>query len=165
MGSTSVAGHDSIGGFEAAAERRYSEARALLRQQRLYAAIYLFGYAIEMWMKAAYFRNEGTKLAADPISLSDLHHAWQHQAAAGITTGKNLHDFAGWAHLLIYIRGAAGLVPPYTPAMRIMIQNMADAARQHWDPAMRYRHLRLLPGEANVVARAAAWFKMNYNAL
>ncbi len=162
-----LAGQDCISGFEVAAERRYQEAKVLLRREHRYAAIYLLGYAIEMWLKAAYYRNEGMRTHSAPILHDDMHDAWKNRNAAGIATTakKNLHDLAGWARLLTYIRSAAGLRPPYVPAMKLVIKKMADAVRQHWDPAMRYRHMRLLSGELKTVLDAATWFRNNYNGL
>lgn len=118
-----------------------------------------------MWIKAAYFRNTGVKTPSTPIVMSDLHNAWKNSIAAGITTNKNLHDFAGWARLLIYSRRAMGLSPPYNPMLELQIIRVADAARQNWDPIMRYHHLRLQPGETKIVENAASWVKGQYNTL
>src|SRR5438876_248247 len=51
-------GHDTLGKLELAARRRYAEARRLMVHEPL-GAIYLFGYSVEIRLKAAYYRVVG----------------------------------------------------------------------------------------------------------
>jgi hypothetical protein len=55
---------DSIREFRAASQRRYDDGLALAAQGRRTAAIYLWGYAAEMTLKAAYFSFIGHPEAA-----------------------------------------------------------------------------------------------------
>ena len=48
---------DTIASFERAAAARFRDATILRRADRRLAAIYLYGYSVEMWIKAASFRS------------------------------------------------------------------------------------------------------------
>ena len=48
-------GNDTLAKLEAAATRRHAEARQLALDEPL-GALYLYGYTIEMRLKAAYYR-------------------------------------------------------------------------------------------------------------
>lgn len=48
---------DSVPGFERAAVRCFHDAGRLRICDRRLAAIYFYGYSVEMWIKAAYFRT------------------------------------------------------------------------------------------------------------
>jgi hypothetical protein len=45
--------------LEQAAEKRSEEAECLKKQNRFLAALYLYGYSVEMCLAAAYFRSTG----------------------------------------------------------------------------------------------------------
>lgn len=100
--------HDSIAQFELAAKERFAEASLLYYGRRRYAAIYFYGYAVEMWLKAAYFHNEGIIAnVGDPLTDIDRNRAWAQRAAAGAPVRRTTqHDVEVWAYLLIYIRQA-----------------------------------------------------------
>ena len=94
--------------------------------------------------------------------------AWLQRGPAGVPAHipTNLHEVAGWAYLLTYIRGNAGIYPPYAPAQKLIIEQRAAEVRQHWDPVMRYRHVPdVLPDELAGAYRAATWFAANYPGL
>ena len=159
------AGTDSIAGFEGAAQERYREAVLLRRLGRNYAAIYICGYAIEMWLKAAFFWNENVCHHTAPITVSDRDRAWRMRASARVTFGQNHHDLSVWARLLTYVRAATGILSPFPPQLKLEIERVADAARKHWDPELRYRHIEIMPGETRTVFKAASWLRRHYNAL
>jgi len=52
-------GYDCIDEYRAAALLRHSEAGRLQRRSHDMGAIYLYGYSVEMRVKAAYFHNAG----------------------------------------------------------------------------------------------------------
>lgn len=60
---------DSIAEFRSASRQRYDDGLSLAIQGRRTGAIYLWGYAIEMTLKAAYFSFIG-KGVRDPITWS-----------------------------------------------------------------------------------------------
>ena len=96
----------SVVAFRAAAGARYREALELERSGHRLVAIYLFGYAAEMLVKAAYFRAAGWAPAA-PITHAHMTAARSRALAAPLLWPGNLHDIAGWARLLVHTRGPA----------------------------------------------------------
>src|SRR5258706_8284928 len=158
---------DSISQFEAAAQQRFEEATLLLYGSRSYAAIYLYGYSIEMWLKAAYFHNEGIIAnVTSPIMTADRDRAWRQRTASGAPARQtNKHDLEIWAHLLIYIRRTAGIHPPYVPLLENTLLSYTRGLRDHWNVEMRYQHASVLPVEVKSVRIAAEWVMMNYLSL
>jgi hypothetical protein len=159
---------DSIAQFERAAQQRFEEASLLYHGPRLYSAIYLYGYAIEMWLKAAFFHNEGVIAnVAAPLTQADRERAWVQRVAAGAPNRRaNQHDVEVWAYLLIYARRTAGIHQPYIPLVESTIQSYASIVHNHWDVKMRYQHLELVTSsEANAVRMAGEWFAANYASL
>jgi len=158
---------DSISQFEIAAIRRFEEATLLLYGSRSYTAIYLYGYAIEMWLKAAYFHNEGIIAnVTSPITTADRDRAWKQRTASGAPPrNSNQHDVEIWAYLLIYIRRTAGIHPPYIPLMESTMLNYTRGLRDHWSVEMRYQYTAVQQVEVDSVRAAAEWFMNNYLSL
>ena len=52
---------DTVARLERAAYHRFESAEILRAQERRLAAVYFFGYSVEMWLAAAYFRGAGFK--------------------------------------------------------------------------------------------------------
>jgi len=96
--------NDSVGQFRAAAHIRNEDAWHLATSGRGAAAIYLWGYAAEITVKAAWFDLVGfPKNRA--ISLSDLRQAKSLATATyGLSWTGNLHNVRHWAELLIQHR-------------------------------------------------------------
>src|SRR5258708_27457400 len=134
--------HDSIVQFELAAVQRFEEATLLYYGSRQYAAIYLYGYAVEMWLKAAYFHNEGIiGNLSGPVTRVDRDRAWAQRSAAGAPAGAaNQHDVEVWARLLIYVRRTAGIHPPYIPLIESTLLRYTAMLRHHWDVDIRSQH-------------------------
>ena len=156
---------DSIAMYQLAAEARYAEGKILQRQRAHQAALYLYGYSVEMRLKAAFFYNEGILRLNDPIDRRDLNRAWSYRAAAGLGGNANFHDPGIWARLLVHIRRVSTILPPYVPTMELAIVYVGDLVRSQWDPTMRYRCLTITPVQMRDVFRAAAWLRSRYNAL
>lgn len=109
-----LAGHHTIQEFRAAATLRYKEARRLIVAGDRLAGIYLAGYAVEMLLKAAYFRLKG-RGPVDPITMADLNDARKHAIKdRGLNWPGNLHDLTRWRALLIEERKHLG--NPYAAA-------------------------------------------------
>jgi hypothetical protein len=166
-GLASRLGAESIDSLQRAAKERYEEATLLFYGSRKYAAVYLYGYAIEMWLKAAFFHNEGLKGVFDSLDRSDLQRGWNQHGPAGIVLppGSNWHSYEVWADLLVYIRRVAGFFAPYPPAVELRILQEARNAKQHWDVSMRYNHVAVSDLEVIEVRDAATWFQQNYFSL
>jgi hypothetical protein len=81
-------GFDTLAKLEAAATRRYAEAQRLAADEPL-GALYLYGYTIEMRLKAAYYRLAGVPelghRGADPTApvFASQGRAERHQAPFG----------------------------------------------------------------------------------
>jgi hypothetical protein len=159
---------DSVSQFEIAARQRFEEASLLYFGRRSYSAIYLYGYAVEMWLKAAYFHNEGIIAGLnDPLTQRDRDRAWKQRKASGAPNRyATQHDIEIWAYLLIYIRRTARIYPPYNPLVESTLQNYGATMRNHWSVEMRYQHLEAIqPAEIDAVRNIAEWFSSNYLSL
>ena len=159
---------ESIAQFEIAARQRFEEASLLYFGRRPYSAIYLYGYAVEMWLKAAYFHNEGIIVGVnDPVTPQDSDRAWKQREVFGAANrNSNQHDIKIWAYLLIYIRRTAGIYPPYKPLVESTLQITVQPCRDHWSVEMRYRHLELVQlAEIDAGRNIAEWFSCNYLSL
>lgn len=158
---------DSIVQLETAARERFEEACLLRLARRPFIAIYLFGYAIEMWLKAAYFHNEGICGVSDPLRQADRDRAWRQRQAAGFLRATvNQHDLDAWAHLLVFIRRVKGFHAPYAPTVEGAIRSNAATAYTHWNVEMRYQHISpVLASEVDEMLENAAWFSAHYSSL
>ena len=65
---------DSIAEFRLAAQQRFLDGEIAGDRDRRTAAIYLWGYAVEMLLKAAYFEVDGFP-ERQPILIQDLKNA------------------------------------------------------------------------------------------
>lgn len=103
---------DSIREFRAAARERYTDGLELAGRGRRTGAIYLWGYAAEMTLKAAYFSLLGSAEAEELDWGRHLRPAIQRGRGLGIPwpgRGEG-HNVRAWAELLVRAR----LVPPAT---------------------------------------------------
>jgi hypothetical protein len=90
---------DSIQEFRVAARQRFRDAVSLAESDQLLAAVYLWGYAAEMVVKAAYFSALG--FADDrPITIADLNNAKGSAGGLGFVWSGNLHRIDQWGQLL-----------------------------------------------------------------
>ena len=106
-------GKDTLGKLEQAATRRYAEAVNLAADEPL-GAIYLFGYTIEIRLKAAYYRTVGLI----PASALDRKSAeTQIRALLGLTMGSVGHNLHAWARLLEQSRATVPGATPLPPAL------------------------------------------------
>ncbi len=94
---------DSIAEFQAAARQRFQDGVALEAAGCRTAAIYLWGYAAEMTLKAAYFRAVNFR-ANEHITPADLYGAKANAAKFGFSWAGNLHHLESWAQLLVNTR-------------------------------------------------------------
>ncbi len=151
-------GPDTLGKLERAARRRFAEARRLVADEPL-GAIYLFGYTIEMRLKAAYFRMVGLVSASILASSRGLAEA-RIRTLLGVK-GAVGHNLYGWAKLLEDARattpGASALPSGLASEMYAHVQNIEAC----WTEVLRYRANRPYTEEMKAVYAGANWFKIN----
>jgi hypothetical protein len=113
---------DSIQEYRAAARERFHDGLAMAGRGRRTGAIYLWGYAAEMFLKAAYFSVIGTP---ETRSLT-----WGADLRPAILRGRGLGE------------GASTLLAVDKPQLRFATEEEAEAARS--------RLGRRLPGSEQV---------------
>lgn len=156
--------HHSIREFRAAAGQRYHEARRLVfggdERHRLVATS---GYALEMLLKAAYFRLRG-RSDADPIAIGDLHGAKSYaQSTLGMIWPGNLHDVSAWAQLLIEERRFQH--QPYPALFARRLNSRVRRVHANWRETLRYRSNRPYVGEVDAVLQCVRWVLGQYRFL
>jgi hypothetical protein len=164
-------GFDTLAKLEAAATRRYAEAGQLAADEPL-GALYLYGYTIEMRLKAAYYRLAGVPeywdiempIPPNPSSPRKVaQNAIKH--LSGLThAGEAGHNLAGWSQLLIQARSAHAL-GAFDPAFERALGDHVRAAARQWREILRYRANRPYDSEAADVTSAARWIKTRYRRL
>jgi hypothetical protein len=159
---------DSIREFRAAARLRYNDGLALSGAGNRTAAIYLWGYAAEMTLKAAYFSLFG--LAEDAVltwpghiqpainrgRAAPLNIAWPNQGAG--------HNVRAWAELLVGVR-ALSSGTAYAPAFGALVQAHGQRLGQLWRETLRYHKNRAYLYEVRQVREATEWLLANSDVL
>jgi hypothetical protein len=151
-------GSDTLGKLEQAARRRYAEARRLVADEPL-GAIYLFGYTVEMRLKAAYFRTVGlvpTSILAPSRSLAET----QIRSLLGIR-GAVGHNLYGWAKLLETARATTPGATPLASGLASEIYKHVQNVEACWTEVLRYRANKPYDNEVKAVRYGASWFKVN----
>jgi hypothetical protein len=153
---------DSIREFRAAARQRFDDALALSAARRRTAAIYLWGYAAEMIVKAAYFSFIGLG-EADTIT-------WPAHLRPAIDKGRSLgifwprrgegHNVRAWAELLIAER-ASTLAAAYPSPFDTAVQVYGQRIEYGWNEILRYHKNYAYLYEVRNVREAAEWFLVN----
>ena len=151
---------DSVGQFRAAAHVRNEDAWHLATSGRGAAAIYLWGYAAEMLVKAAYFHLIGFP-ENKAISLSNLYQAKTVATGTyGISWTGNLHNVLHWAELLTQHRIA--LRRNYADSgFGLQVLDRCQRVYERWREMLRYKKNRAYPFEVNAVCAATQWLLSN----
>jgi hypothetical protein len=155
---------DSVAEFQAAARSRMQDGLALMAAERRTGAIYLWGYAVEMTLKAAYFRLVGFP-AAQQIALKDLQAA---KAAAGglaVAWPGNLHDLRAWADLLVATREANPALAYPDPGFGDQVRTTVAPLQRLWSEVLRYHKNVAYRYELRQVREAAEWLLANASSL
>jgi len=154
---------DSIREFRAAARQRFDDGLVLSAAGKRTAAIYLWGYAAEMILKAAYFSAVGLG-DVDGITwnahlLPAIHHGrvavgiqWPHQGQG--------HNVRAWAELLIATR-ASTAGKAYPPSFGTGVLTHGQRIEQVWSETLRYHKNYAYPHEVRRVREAAEWYLSN----
>lgn len=151
---------DSIREFRLSALQRFNDGLALAGTGNRTAAIYLWGYAAEMTLKAAYFSICG--LTEDDVitvpghiqpainrgRAAPFHIAWPHQGAG--------HNVRAWGELLVAARAFGPAV--YDVGFAANVQTYAQRIWQLWRETLRYHKNRAYTYEVRDVWEATAWF-------
>lgn len=155
---------DSIREFRVSARQRYHDGLALAGTGNRTASIYLWGYAAEMLLKAAYFAQFG--LAEDEVitvpghiqpainrgKAAPLSITWPNQGAG--------HNVRAWAELLVGVR-ALNTATAYHSAFAAQVQRGGQRIGQLWREMLRYHKNRAYLYEVRQVREATEWFLVN----
>lgn len=132
----------------------------LLASERRTAAIYLWGYAAEMTVKASYFSVIGVP-EHQTITIADLEAARQSAAIVGTPSFKGLHNIEGWARLLVAKRASLpGLTYPI-PGFGNLVITAASRIYSLWREILRYHKNIAYEYEVVQVQTAAQWLLAN----
>jgi hypothetical protein len=151
---------DSVSQFRASAKIRNEDAWELYYRGRFAAAIYLWGYTVEMTLKVAWFSNVLKHDDNKIIKKSDLQQAGElAKKSYGIPWG-GLHDLEGWAGLITKHRITIGNGYPNSNfGTQVLLQSQTVYSR--WRETLRYKKNRAYVFEAESIAQATRWFLMN----
>ena len=146
--------------FERAATERYADAGRLADGDRRTGAIYLYGYVVEMLLKAAYFRLIGYG-DADPIDFVAMRNAVGESPASmasslGLTGTRNLHDISAWSALIVAFRASRLLLYP-DPEFEATLTAHVAVVHDRWSETIRYHKNVAYRHELDRVGAACEW--------
>jgi hypothetical protein len=153
-------GHDCIEEFERAAAQRHAEAIVLDKRSRKLAAIYLFGYSVEMRIKSLYFYNAGFGPSI-PILVTDRASAVSMWQMLGLPTKPGPHDILGWAQLAVAARATTRLTQYGSLGTDAVAH--AQSLGPVWSEVLRYRCCEPRTSEWKLARSVAQWFGRNYD--
>lgn len=149
---------DSIREFRAAARIRYHDGLTLAMQGHRTAAIYLWGYAAEMILKAAYFSFTGVKELA-PLTVPG-------HIIPAINIGRSLgipwpragqgHNVDAWAQLLIATH-ARSTQTAYSQPFEKQLARCGQRIYQLWREVLRYHKNVAYDYEVRQMCEAVEW--------
>jgi len=151
---------DCIREFRAAANERFEDGMTLALGERRTAAIYLWGYAAEMTLKAAVFAVNGFD-AEKTISIADL--AWAKNKAKdlGIIWTVNYHNLYAWAELLVTIRATTMDLGYPSASFPTELLDRCGSLQRLWSEVLRYHKNRAYVYELADVREATEWLLAN----
>jgi hypothetical protein len=149
-----------------AAEARYNSAMILARNDRRLAALYFYGYSVEMCLSAAYYRSAGFNPNV-PIARDVLQRRMAQARQLRTARGEPLmnsdpHPLVGWARFLEWqqIATYVELAVQRSQRLREAI-NKAAKIYDYWRPDLRYKTIDVDSRALTEVHRAASWFLEN----
>lgn len=157
---------DSIQEFRAAARQRFDDALTMAGQGRRTGAIYLWGYTVEMILKAAYFSVIGVPENRILQWSTDIRPAVTRGRGLGIlwpTQGEG-HNVRAWAELLVRVR-ASSPATSFSAPFAIEVQQRTLRIEQLWRETLRYRKNFAYLYEMRHVRESAEWFVVNESVL
>ena len=141
---------------------RLTEADFLATNGMRLASLYLFGYAAEMTIKAAYFRVEGFG-DNDPIGMPQLRAAQSRGATLGLPKARNFHDLSWWGGLLVECRLAMGR--PFSASLANQLFSHISKIDRNWRETLRYQSNRPRPSELQESRNTASWLVKHFRYL
>ena len=158
---------DTIGSFRRAVRQRYADGLLVFQsgeRDRRTAAVYLWGYAVEMTIKAGVFRAKGHSdiqlLAVQWKGVNQL------AAQAGVPGLVNdLHAVGEWAGLLVAGRAVWPTTSPLPLAVATDLRQRADEVAAMWHPRMRYHGNVAYRHELVRMRDHATWFVERFESL
>jgi len=160
---------DSIKRLQRAAEQRIEDAHRLMEEKRFLAALYFFGYSVEMVLSAAYYRSAGFSPNM-PIDRDTRQRRMAYARLLRTPDGQPLmesdpHPLVGWARFLEWQRSASEeLTSREVQLLKESIRS-AERAYKHWRPELRYKTTQVTPGQVEEVQKAASWFMQHQDEL
>ena len=153
---------DSIGEFRAAARQRFDDGLVEEAAARPTAAIYLWGYAAEMTLKAAYFAAIGFTESQE-ITRGDLNQAVKFGISSMVSWPKEgqLHRIRAWAETLVVRRGSMAGTAYDHPEFGIEVVNRGQRLEHYWSESLRYHKNIAYPHEVRRVKEATEWLLVN----
>lgn len=153
---------DSIQEFGAAAHQRFLDGISAAASERRTAAIYLWGYAAEMVLKAAYFRVIGFA-TTQAITFPDLQAAINQGKILGIpwpTKGQG-HNVRAWAQLLVTWRATTPgwSYPPLSFGLQVLARG--QLFERLWIESLRYHKNTAYLFEVTQIREATEWLLSN----
>ena len=148
----------NIGTLDAAAPWRMADADALVGAGRVAAAVYLYGYAVEIRLTAACYRLKGHGVR-DPIGRMTRERLERDARRQRLMTASP-HDLVGWGKLLVAIRKAekGGFDREFRDELLVRVGDVYD----NWRPRLRYRALAVTAAQRRLVTDGARWVDANY---
>jgi hypothetical protein len=145
---------DCIQGFRAAARARYADGCILAEGEHRLAAIYLWGYAAEMCVKAAYFTLHGFG-ATQSIDAAALKTAAVEAKLYGIRW-TNQHNLYAYASLVVGKRASLGRVYS-SHAFANDFVGHAQTIYNRWRETLRYHYNQAYLFELERVRVSVEW--------
>jgi hypothetical protein len=152
---------DCIVRLRRAAKMRFDEAATLQGNHRL-AAVYWYGYSVEMCLVAACFRNMG--FAPNQEIDRDTRIGRMADARQKGIMESDPHPLVGWAELL-RCQSSPGNMNPRRGRLLDQAVDLARKVYRHWRPELRYKVMDVKPECLDEVRQAAKWFVDNQSQL
>lgn len=151
-----LSGGECISSFEQAHRDRILDGLTCALEDRSFAACYLFGYAVEMLLKSAYFRF----LGIDPAEDIGLHRKLARRRQPRLQRLQNEHDLIAWAEALVEVRHGWGR--PLNPALAGALLQRIAAVADHWTEILRYYPSVPAEAEAREIYGNVDWMMTQY---
>ena len=142
------------------ADDRYREAEQLILAQEFEGAIYLLGYAAEIWLKAACMLLQGHKNTTLVKSTLAPLRKWM-QSVSPTVPFTDYHDLAFFAEAILQLRLHIGR--PLAAGLAADLQTQVVRGLQdEWIVDMRYRRSGLTATDAWPALAQTWWVKNNW---
>jgi hypothetical protein len=150
-----------------AADRRFEDAESLYREGGVHfaGAVYMYGYVVEMILKAAYFQADGYdsqdvvgELCKRPYALfsSAGDEVWTGRPHPLLGRSEKGHDLLAWFDALIRIRSV-----PIEPSTASIALNHTAQVASVWGTFRRYDSRLASVDDAKLVHNSVVWLNQN----